>query len=226
MADYNNEEAFVNMINRRKEKEKSAEDEAFFTQLAVSNEATAIYNKMKYAKNKQQWMNEEKIRIEKNKLMKKWLIAGTLVGTLVAGIAVSAIWGDDIAAYKEKHQIISTQLAKEITSARRELLDENLAEMIYTKAYPFTVLDNSVFDYKALDVQDFADVYVYKNILSRDEFDKFIKSVYYTNEEGMHYYTDYSDFLRVNDFASEREFENAARNVLYEEAIGNAKGGK
>lgn len=226
MENYNNEDAFINIVNKRNEDVKKLNVDAMTTNMIVSSDVTKIYNQLKGEAFEQKLVAEDRKRIQKNMLIRKWIVAGTLVGTLVAGITVNAVFGKDIAQQNEKNKIISTALDKECSYAREQMLRKDLATMVPSKAVPFTVLDNSSFDYRELDVDGLVDIYVYKTILPKDEFTKFIKSVYYTNEEGNHYYSDYEDFLNVNNFESESDFEKAAREILYEMVSNKSKGGK
>lgn len=65
----------------------------------------------------------------------------------------------------------------------------------------FVVKENSIDDYKKLDITSHLDVYIYRLILPESEFDKFIRSVSY--KDGLHRYTSMYQFLNVNGYYTE-----------------------
>ena len=65
----------------------------------------------------------------------------------------------------------------------------------------YEIKENTITDYRRLEATSDLDVYIFKQILPAEEFNKFIKSVSYNN--GIHYYTDMTQFLNINGYYTE-----------------------
>ena len=87
------------------------------------------------------------------------------------------------------------------TKAKLNLLYHNLAGL-ETETNNVEVRNNTVNDYRILNVNKSIDVYMYWKILPSQEFNKFIQSVTYTEPQSdtIYEYTDFDQFLRINGY--------------------------
>lgn len=165
---------------------------------------------------------QEKRRLqeEKDKLLKKqkedrkkaWkkLIIGILTGsTLITG-----------AAYGISQIEPKIEDSIKISNAKdwlRTLGEDNLVMCgLGTKEEgKFKIGNNSVSDYRSLDADTPLEVYVYKDIMNSEEFNKFIRSVTY--DDGTYCYESYEQFLRINGFydqTTNKISENVFANIM------------
>ena len=83
------------------------------------------------------------------------------------------------------------------------LIQNNLASIdVNTKK--LIVNNNTVEDYKKLDVKKDLDVYIYREILPTQEFNKLINSMTYDN--GTKNYSSFYEYLQINDYYSSKDF--------------------
>lgn len=91
-------------------------------------------------------------------------------------------------------------------------------------------------DYSMLGECSLEEVFAFKMVLPRAEFEEFIRALEYTTPDGTYHYISFEQYLNINGFGSEREFENRAEALLlqaYKEGRlvapgsgGSKKGGK
>lgn len=157
---------------------------------------------------------------DERKKRKATVIAVLIAAGLISPFAIKA--GQTIIQKYEHWKDVNAAVSYQMTEATDLLRLNNLAYMSYqddTMESPFIVRDNSVQDYKVLNVTDIGDVYAYKKVLPEEEFKDFIRSLRYTDETGTYGYTDFEHFLRINGFPDERTFDNYAREKIYAEHL-------
>jgi len=228
----------ISMVNNgyeRRRQEQNKRDEKLAEKR--DKEATAavwmIDRALERSIKEEDWkIQQEKVSKERDaeyhKKMKATIIAVLIGATLVAPFAFKggkAIidrfnhWKDvEIAVAVQSDEIEDTLkeygLAYEDGEKRQQFENGNL------EATVFTVRDNSVHDYKILNVKDYIDVYLYKNILPPEEFDDFIRSVSYVDTNGMVCcYLNFEQFLRINGFPDEKTFVNYAQEGAYQRQV-------
>ncbi|MBQ8193002.1 MAG: hypothetical protein IJZ46_02915 [Bacilli bacterium] len=74
------------------------------------------------------------------------------------------------------------------------------------------VFDNSISQYEQLRADEPLEIYIYKQILPENEFDKFIKSASYSND--MYNYISYNQFLEYNGYRDPET--NSISNTVFE----------
>lgn len=212
MERYDDEDSFVNLINRN----KAIEEDAILTQEEIARNVDVFSTQIKTTNDRMKFINERKKYVERKDMIKRLIIAGSIVGTLITGLAIKVNYSDDIAAYFQKQEDISEVKSKLRTKAMIELLRYDLAISDSSSYQVYTVRNNTVDSYKILGISNFEDVYIYRTILPEEEFNKFIKAVSYVDENGTHYYRDYQQFLDINGYFDYKDFENAAEIKLAE----------
>jgi len=116
---------------------------------------------------------------------------------LVAGLSFTGIKTiQKVDNFIESHINIEKGLNVLTERAYNDLCRHNLASV--NEKGKYVIGENSVSDYRELGVTSHLDVYVFKQILSNTEFDKFIRAVSYNN--GYNYYTDMYQFLNINGY--------------------------
>lgn len=230
MENYDNIDSFVNLVN----KNRMIEENVRSIQEAVHREDKVFSDRIRCVNERQAYIDSRKKKLDRKDAIKKILIAGGIVGTLLTGLTANAVYGDDIAAYSQRQDETSVGIGILRNDAMLELLRNELAISDGNSYQAFKVLDNFVGDYKVLDVSDVVDVYVYSTILPEEEFEKFVKSVSFIEDGNEHYYLSFQHFLEVNGYTSENDFEKAAKDIIYEmyingeikDSYGSPKGAK
>lgn len=219
-------------LREKAQREQEARDEA--AQRAIANSVGNTVQRILYDEKRK----KELERKDKNKI--KAIVATTLVlVSLTVGIVT--VKGGEIKNDFQTYMKVDSYLS-DLTDDKEYLLRrEGLAVLDYSKYNPFFVFDNSVEDYKKLQVSSVEDVYLYMQILNDREFDKFIQAVsYYDNDPSSDtygqkfYYKSFKQFLEKNGFKNKLDFINQIHDAYTEimdskdatnETI-NAKGGR
>lgn len=183
--------------------------------LEAANKFPIPQTKLEREKEKRKLQKEKEDLIKKKKEDRKkaWkkLIIGILTGSTLIG---GAVYG--ISQLEPKiDDNIKISNAKEWL---RTLGEDNL--LMYGLATrdedgKFKIGNNSVSDYRSLDADTPLEVYVYKDIMDNEEFNKFIRSVTYDN--GTYCYESYEQFLRINGFydqTTNKISENVFANIM------------
>ena len=167
---------------------------------------------------------EEKYR----KNFKRTIIAVLLGAALVSPFALKA--GESIINKYNHWTSVNSAVAVQSVEVRDNLMTNRLAyvdmskvenlEHVSYEVTPFTVRDNSVEDYKVLNVKDYVDVYLYMINLPETEFRDFIRSITYVDTNGsVCYYENFEQYLRINGFPDERTFTNYGREGAYQREV-------
>ena len=183
-------------------------------------------------------IKEEDWRIEKEKKAViaaeeyrrkiKTAIVSVLIGAaLISPFAFTA--GKAIINKFEHWKAVNSAVALQSNDAMEELLkyklayiDENkLSNLEHaTSETPFTVRNNTVSDYQVLNVDDYVDVYLYKINLPSTEFNDFIRSLTYTDNNGdLVHYISFEQYLKINGFSDEETFINYAKEGAYKREV-------
>lgn len=151
---------------------------------------------------------------KKRKEVAKILCAIALVGVLLP-TTVTAV--DNMSDNIKMHANVERGTSILTEEAFERLFNNNLATK--DKRGKYTILENTITDYRKLEATSHLDVYVFKQILPEAEFNKFIKSVSYNN--GYNYYVDFYQFLNINGYylsgsntPSGRVFDNMMEEVI------------
>lgn len=137
----------------------------------------------------------EEDRKKKNANFKK-TIAKILIFTTLAGATAYAA-AKAVPKIQDKQKI--NQEVDDLTAKCREILMNYGLGIVVNGE--FKINNNSVSDYAALNVNNPMEVFIYqKAIDNNEEFNKFIRSVTYTDGEAVYCYESFEQFLRINGY--------------------------
>lgn len=228
----------ISMVNNgfERRRQEQIKREAEFEEKSEKNVtavASMIDRALERSIKEEDWkIQQQKISNDRNaeyhKKMKTTIIAVLIGASLVAPLAFKSgkalidrfnHWKDiEVAVAVQSNEI--ENILKENDLAYEDLEKRQNFENGYSNEISFTVRDNSVQDYKCLNVKDYVDVYLYKNTLPPEEFEDFIKSVSYVDTNGaICNYLNFEQFLRINGFPDERTFINYAQEGAYQRQV-------
>ena len=137
----------------------------------------------------------EEDRKKKNANFKK-TIAEILIFATLAGAAAYAVT-KAVPKIQDRQKI--NQEVDDLTAKCREILMNYGLGIVVNGE--FKINTNSVSDYAALNVNNPMEVFIYqKAIDNNEEFNKFIRSVTYTDGEAVYCYESFEQFLRINGY--------------------------
>lgn len=200
--DPNDIDAFVNLTSRRQQEKKAEEAANNYagTSSPIEHQQMRREIKKKLNEEKEQLLKER--RKKAKKILNKIIIAIIAASTIATGVYIGG--KKDEKDKKDKGTKILVDACEE------NLLAWGLGEKVNGE---FEIGENSISDYKNLEANTPLEVYGYKLAINDyEEFSKFIQSVSYQN--GMYYYTDYSQFLRINGYYNQEK--NKESNEVFE----------
>lgn len=232
---YDDFDDVISMVNngynrRREEDAKRDEQLRIKREKEVNGAVFMIDEALKRSIREEDWRIEIQKRAERTQNEYRENVKKTIIAVLIGAAIVSpfAIKAGEAIINKVNHwSAVNSAVAAQSNAAKDNLLLNGLAYVDESKAYevdrafahvtPFTIRDNSVDDYRVLNVKDYVDVYVYKTLLTDSEFNDFIKSVSYVDGNGnVCRYVSFEQFLKINGFPDEMTFENYAREGAYD----------
>ena len=168
--------------------------------------------------------NVERMKKRRNLRISALILAGTIfVGGLVyTGKRLSDKQDIKIAtsmAIKDAEDELTTLLMLK-RGGSVTFLSENGARSMFDSL--------STSDYAKISIDNLGQIYSYKLILGDTEFEEFIKSIRYLENNEERCYTSFRQFLNINGFSSEEEFVNKAEAILlkqYGNELNKSKGG-
>lgn len=211
MENYERDDAFFRTVNRNRE----ITDIAISASKEIEKQEMMYARRMAGANSAKKKYEEQRKKFEKARAIKTFAVAGAILATLATGLTVTVVHGEDI---------VNTNTAINIMTSNANIIIE--AKGLSHGSF---IEDNSVSDYKKLNVSsaDEVYIYVYRSIISNsdEEVNDFIKSVSYYDAEGNKcYYTDFNDFLVRNNFKDEKDFKDSMRKfILKNYELGNVK---
>lgn len=158
----------------------------------------------------------------------KTAIVSVLIGaTLISPFAFIA--GKSIVNKFERWRAVNSAVAMQSNEALDQLLRYKLAYIDEDKfskmehvssENPVTIKNNNVEDYRVLKVDNYIDVYLYKLNLPSSEFNDFIRSLTYTDNNGnLVHYVNFEQYLKINGFPDEDTFKNYAEEGAFQRAV-------
>lgn len=137
----------------------------------------------------------EEDRKKKNANFKKTIAEILIFATLASAAAYAATKA--VPKLQDRQKI--NQEVDDLTAKCREILMNYGLGIVVNGE--FKINTNSVSDYAALNVNNPMEVFIYqKAIDNNEEFNKFIRSVTYTDGEAVYCYESFEQFLRINGY--------------------------
>lgn len=179
--------------------------------IATKSIGTTKRTEQKYRKRKSNVIIAKKQKEVITTLCTIFIVAGLSIGTIKTVENVSNF------VQTQANVNYGTNILKE--QALNELCLHDLATV--NERGKYKIKENTITDYRKLDASSDLDVYIYRQILPPEEFDKFIKSVSYNN--GYNYYIDFYQFLNINGYYAQgtNTPSSAVFNNIMEEIINN-----
>lgn len=212
--DYNDIDVFINTVNKQIEYKKKEEEKRRADEMAQRAMYNSVGNSVKRI------MEEEKRSKELEKERKKKILISVGSALLTCSITFGLI-AANIDSWNAKLDAQKRSTMDYIESCQ-VLLDNNLAYHDPQRQNPFVIADNSVKDYKKLNITSPRDVYSYMIAFERnkEEFNDFIKSVYYIDEDNnIQYYKSFEDFLNRNGYLDKEDFMNKIKKEYQDEIM-------
>lgn len=210
MENYERDDVFFETVNRNNMTVKRDEE----TASKIAWDVNAYYKNIARAKAAVKRDNEQKRKVERKKSIRVKACAFALLALLGTAAFVAIEHGDDISTAIEERQDFNTAV---------KILNNNIMMVFHARrlADGYILNDNTMQQYKDLNITTIEEVYMYKYEASicmsknfEEEFDKLIKSVsYYDEERNICFYTSFENFLEVNGF-TEEEFKQIAKNNI------------
>lgn len=200
MTDFNDDDVFVNIVNNNaalKEKIAREEDEI---KKDIGYDVKRI---MEQSISEAYWTDIETKR-KKQTTFRRTLKAAVAVILIIFVIKLGIIIN--------KNNAFNEYIGESISQIGEDLLSNGLA---YTDGGELVVLNNSTQKYKNLNIKNNTDIYLYMNILNEEQFNNFIKSVSYVDNNKNSstygqtcYYTSFEQFLSINGYPDSETFKN------------------
>lgn len=217
--DYNNDDASIELINNQNKNRRERElEQQRINNLAYERAKAerAIANSVGNTVSRIMYDNERAKTIERQRKNRIKATVGAALVFCSLSLGLITANAEEIKIEHELH--VDTN--EKITQKAQLLISRKLASKAEGNK-PFTILDNRIDDYKKLYVTSPKDVYIYLEVFgdNKNEFDKFIKAVYYYDINGeICYYTSFIEFLNRNGYADEKDFKEKIEND-YKETI-------
>lgn len=208
---YDDENALIDIVNRKKQ----FNDEDIQMQKNISWDVQTYSKQIAQAKHRIKTDQARKKQIERSQKIKRIIATALCLSVLAVGIGALTVHGDDIINYIQNTDDLDSALGT---------MTRNTSLILEARGLTIggLIQNNSIKDYKGLNVTSTIDVYVYKYAsnmsLSTEEFNKFIQSVSYYDEEGnICFYASFEEFLKINKFNNEEEFKKATEKLIIDE---------
>ncbi len=157
--------------------------------------AAMVYQQERRELERQKQIILEEDRKKKNANFKKTIAKILIFATLTSAAAYAA--AKAVPKIQDKQKI--NQEVDDLTAKCREILMNYGLGIVVNGE--FKINNNSVSDYAALNVNNPMEVFIYqKAIDNNEEFNKFIRSVTYTDGEAVYCYESFEQFLRINGY--------------------------
>lgn len=196
MGNYDSDALFFDMVNQHREEVNFEE----YTKARIKGNFPFIERAVQNSINKEEAEIRYNRQVEKNKKMNRNIIAVLLCGTLLLGSG-TVIAGKTVIDHLK-------------INAVQEYHERELSGFLaYSGAF------EHVPAYSRFTADSVDEVYHMKNLLSEREFDEFIRSqTYVVPDSGeVKHYNNFLHYLTVNGFRNERQFKNAAEDILLEQ---------